>query len=106
MLERQIELSRGIAKFILESETYELLPESEKSMEERLSTIYIIVLFRAKDNDLNKNLVDKIKATKKIYVSGTAWDGKPACRFAVSNWQTDAKRDLPIIKEVLQNVAE
>ncbi|KAH3971039.1 hypothetical protein HBH70_239920 [Parastagonospora nodorum] len=106
MLERQIDLSRGIAKFILESETYELLPESDKSMEERLSTIYIIVLFRAKDGDLNKNLVDKIKATKKIYVSGTAWDGKPACRFAVSNWQTDVTRDLPIIEEVLQSVAE
>ncbi|KAF2827624.1 PLP-dependent transferase [Ophiobolus disseminans] len=106
MLERQIELSRGIANFILESDTYELLPESGGSTEEILSGIYIIVLFRAKDEELNKSLVDKIKATRKIYVSGTAWKGKPACRFAVSNWKTDIKRDLPLIKEVLQSVAD
>ena len=104
MLERQIELCRGIAKFILESEDYELLPASGGSVEETLSGIFIIVLFRAKNEELNKVLVEKIKATRKIYVSGTAWDGKPACRFAVSNWRTDAKRDLPLIQEVLQSV--
>jgi glutamate/tyrosine decarboxylase-like PLP-dependent enzyme len=105
MLERQIELSRGIAKFILESKEYELLPESHGTLEQRLDNIYIIVIFRAKDDDLNKKLVDKIKATRKIYVSGTAWADKPACRFAVSNWMTDIKRDLPIIIEVLQTIA-
>ena len=57
-----------------------------------------------RDEALNKQLVNKIKATRKIYVSGTAWDGKPACRFAVSNWMTDAERDLPIIKQVLQAI--
>jgi glutamate/tyrosine decarboxylase-like PLP-dependent enzyme len=104
MLERQIELSRGIAQFILESEDYELLPRSSGSASERLSDIFIIVIFRAKDDELNKSLVDKIKATRKIYVSGTAWGGKPACRFAVSNWMADVKKDLPIIKEVLRSV--
>ncbi|KAH7095031.1 pyridoxal phosphate-dependent transferase [Paraphoma chrysanthemicola] len=104
MLERQIELSRGIAKFILESEDYELLPESGADKEERLGGIFIIVLFRAKDDSLNKRLVDSIKATRKIYVSGTSWNGHAACRFAVSNWQTDVAKDLPLIKEVLQSV--
>jgi glutamate/tyrosine decarboxylase-like PLP-dependent enzyme len=104
MLERQVDLSRGIARYILESDGYELLPQSSACHEDILKGIYIIVLFRAVDEELNKQLVNKIKATRKIYVSGTAWDGKPACRFAVSNWMTDAKRDLPIIKQVLQDV--
>jgi glutamate/tyrosine decarboxylase-like PLP-dependent enzyme len=106
MLERQINLSRGIAKYILESEDYELLPQSDASQEDVLSGIYIIVLFRARNEELNKQLVNKIKATRKIYVSGTAWDGKPACRFAVSNWMTNVERDLPIITQVLQDVAQ
>jgi glutamate/tyrosine decarboxylase-like PLP-dependent enzyme len=106
MLERQIELCRGIAKFLLDSEGYELLPTSDASMDEILGGIYIIVIFRAKDEALNKVLVEKIKATRKIYVSGTAWGGQPACRFAVSNWQADAKRDLPIITEILQAVVD
>jgi glutamate/tyrosine decarboxylase-like PLP-dependent enzyme len=104
MLERQIELARSIAKFILEGDEYELLPESEASIAERLSGIYIIVLFRARNVELNKRLVESIKATRKIYVSGTSWKGEPACRFAVSNWRTDVDKDLPLIKEVLQSV--
>lgn len=106
MLERQIELCRGIAKFLLESENYDLLPDYGMSAEDTLNGIYIIVLFRAKDEELNKVLVERIKATRKIYVSGTSWAGGPACRFAVSNWKTDAKRDLALIKEVLQSVVE
>ncbi|KAH7394076.1 pyridoxal phosphate-dependent transferase [Phaeosphaeria sp. MPI-PUGE-AT-0046c] len=105
MLMRQIELSRAIAKFIFESDDYVLLPESTAQLQERLQDIYIIVIIRAKDPELNKRLVDDIKATKNIYVSGTAWEGQPACRFAISNWQTHVERDLPIIKEVLQAVA-
>ncbi|KAF1970346.1 PLP-dependent transferase [Bimuria novae-zelandiae CBS 107.79] len=106
MLGRQIELSRDIAEYILDSEDFELLPESDRSKEAILKGIYIIVLFRAKDEGLNKELTAKIKASRKIYVSGTAWEGGPACRFAVSNWQTDAKRDLPLIKQVLDEVIE
>ncbi|KAI4662169.1 uncharacterized protein J4E79_004456 [Alternaria viburni] len=104
MLERQIELSRGIARYILETDGYELLPQHDTPQEDVVNSIYIIVLFRATDEALNNQLVNKIKATRKIYVSGTAWDGKPACRFAVSNWMTNAERDLPIIKQVLQAI--
>ncbi|KAL5425440.1 hypothetical protein PMIN07_011718 [Paraphaeosphaeria minitans] len=106
MLERQIELSRSIAEYLIDSPDFELLPGSDRSKEEVLNGVYIIVLFRAKDEGLNKELTSRIKAGRKIYVSGTAWDGKPACRFAVSNWMTDAKRDLPIIKQVLTEVIE
>ncbi|KAH6637700.1 pyridoxal-dependent decarboxylase [Boeremia exigua] len=101
MLERQIALSRGIAEYIHESEDLELLPRSEGFVKEYLSSIYIIVLFRAKDGDLNEQLVTKIKESRKVYVSGTSWEGRPACRFAVSNWMVDVERDLPIIKQIL-----
>ncbi|KAL6709459.1 hypothetical protein ACN47E_001394 [Coniothyrium glycines] len=105
MLERQIRLSRGIARFIIESDEYELLPYSTASITDVLKDIYIIVLFRAKDELLNSQMVAKIKATGKVYVSGTSWGGKPACRFAVSNWQADVDTDLPIIKQVLKDVS-
>lgn len=105
MLERQIQLARGIAQYVLESSQYELLPQKEASHEDILNGIFIIVLFRAKDEELNKQLVDKIKATRKIYVSGTSWEGRPACRFAISNWMADVGRDLPVIKKVLQDLA-
>lgn len=104
MLKRQIILSRGIAEFILDSEDLELLPKFEGTKAELLSNIFIIVLFRAKDQGLNKELVQRIKDTRKIYVSGTAWDGAPACRFAVSNWRANIEGDLPVIKQVLTDV--
>ncbi|KAJ4990784.1 pyridoxal-dependent decarboxylase [Stagonosporopsis vannaccii] len=105
MLERQIALSRGIAEYILESDSFELLPRFHDNKNETVNNVYIIVLFRAKDENLNNQLVAKIKAGRKIYVSGTNWEGKPACRFAVSNWMVDVDRDLPVIKQVLQDIA-
>ena len=106
MLERQIDLARGIAKVVLDSPDYEILPESGSSVEDIVNGVYIIVLFRAKDELFNAELVNRIKASRKIYLSGTSWDGKPACRFAVSNWKANAERDLPLIQQVLQDVAE
>lgn len=112
MLMRQIGLARGIARFVLDSEHYELLPQSEHGElvegEQRgdlLDSIFIIVLFRANDPKLNEQLVARIKETRKVYVSGTSWQGKPACRFAVSNWMVDVDRDLPVVTQVLQEVA-
>lgn len=105
MLERQIALSRGIATYLHESKEFELLPQFDDSKTMSLDSIYIIVLFRAKNEELNKQLVSRIKASRKIYVSGTSWEGRPACRFAVSNWMVDVERDLQVIKQVLQHVA-
>ncbi|KAF2278523.1 pyridoxal-dependent decarboxylase [Westerdykella ornata] len=104
MLEKQVALSRRVAEFLLESSDFELLPKEEGSKDEILSKVFMIVLFRAKDDGMNKVLVDKIKASRKIYVSGTAWEGKPACRIAVSNWMADVEKDLPVIKQVLTHV--
>jgi glutamate/tyrosine decarboxylase-like PLP-dependent enzyme len=104
MLERQIALSRSIAQFIQDSKEYELLPRTEAEAD-AVARIYIIVLFRAVDEKLNEQLVAKIKASRKIYVSGTSWEGRPACRFAISNWMVDVDRDLAVVKQVLTDVA-
>jgi hypothetical protein len=45
-----------------------------------------------------------MNSTRKLYVSGTQFDGKAAARFAVANWQVDVERDLAIAKEVLEEV--
>ncbi|KAK0269468.1 hypothetical protein LTR35_014764 [Friedmanniomyces endolithicus] len=65
MLERQIKLARGIAAYLLQSKEYQLLPRPsslEVSDARRLQDIYIIVLFRAIDDQLNKTLVQRLNA--------------------------------------------
>lgn len=99
MLERQIRLARAIASFIRGSPDLELLPEGIREDE-----IYVIVLFRAKDAKLNAELVARINATRKIYVSGTQWASQPAARFAIANWMVKVERDINLIKDVLQEV--
>jgi len=62
----------------------------------------IIVLFRAKDESVNKGLVERINKSRKMYVSGTAWEGRPACRIAVSTWKVDVESDLRTVRGVLE----
>ena len=100
MITRQVELARGIAKYISDSNMYELLPKGNE-----IENVYIIVLFRAKDEELNKNLVKKVNSSRRIYVSGTQWDGRPAARFAVASWMVSYARDMEIVKQVLDEVA-
>lgn len=83
MLERQIRLARKIAKFIDEHDAYELLPALEHGKRTSYEDIFIIVLFRAKRHDMNTHLVQQINSSRQIYISGTAWGGQPAARFAV-----------------------
>lgn len=59
-----------------------------------------MVLFRAKDNSLNKILKERINFGRGdkdesggMYVSGTVWDGKPAVRIAVCNWRVEVRED-------------
>jgi glutamate/tyrosine decarboxylase-like PLP-dependent enzyme len=100
LLERQIELTRKVAEFISTHVQYDLLPAGNT-----IDEIFMIVLFRSSDPELNKSLVQRINATKKIYVSGTMWEGESACRIAVSNWQVDVHRDFKIIADVLDNAS-
>lgn len=107
MLERQIGLSRKVAAWLDASEYYEVLPTySTENKKEMLAKTFMIVLFRAKDDQVNENLVTKIKANGRIYVSGSVWDHKPACRLAVSNWRVNIDEDFPIIEDVLEKVAQ
>jgi glutamate/tyrosine decarboxylase-like PLP-dependent enzyme len=104
MLKRQIGLARGIARFIVEHESFILLGHEHVTIEQALDQIYIIILFRAVDDEINQTLVERINSGREIYVSGTSWQGLPACRFAVANWQADVDRDLPLIKRVLDDI--
>lgn len=105
MLLRQIGLARRVAAWIWDHEDYELLP-SETNKEVAISKTFIIVLFRAKDEVKNQQLVQKIKDSRKIYVSGTSWDGKSAARIAISNWRVDVDNDFAAIQEVLESVCK
>lgn len=82
MLKKQVELARGVARFIQQHPKFELLPPSE-AVEKQLANTFMIVCFRHKDDLSNKKLAQEIKNTKKIYASGTTWDGQPAVRLAV-----------------------
>lgn len=101
LLEEQITLARAIACYLFDHPDFELLPRSPDRKEQVLARTYIIVLFRAKNEELNKTLVQKLNASGKIYVSGTSWEGKPACRIAISNWQANVARDSATIKTIL-----
>jgi hypothetical protein len=90
------------------SEGYELLAQAPTSNHEAgdesqaFESTHIIVLFRAKDEKINAELVKRINSTRKMYISGTNWDGKPACRVALSTWKVDVERDSKLIREVLE----
>jgi glutamate/tyrosine decarboxylase-like PLP-dependent enzyme len=107
---RQVRLARSIKEFLEGNEAYEVLAKGTGSIDGENGEIYgfvdthIVVLFRAKDDEINAQLVSRINRTRKMYVSGTKWEGKPACRIAVSTWKVDIDRDLMLIAEVLQEV--
>jgi glutamate/tyrosine decarboxylase-like PLP-dependent enzyme len=107
ILIRQIELARAIARFVLSEPRLQLLPEKRCAEHyDPINEIYIVVLFRAKQEAVNTHLVQQINATREIYVSGTLWDNQPAARFAVANWQVDVERDIALIKKVLLAVLQ
>ena len=101
MFARMVLMARGVAEFMRDSEYYDWLPEPTANLDE----VQIIVLFRAKNDALNDVLVQKINDTRKMYVSGTQWQGKKACRLAVSSWRVDAAKDLPVVKDILTTIA-
>ncbi|KAL2044958.1 hypothetical protein N7G274_002733 [Stereocaulon virgatum] len=105
MLHRQSRFARAVAAYLYEHDAFELLPKNVFKYRERIDqNIFIIVLFKAKDDGLNEQLVQRINASSKIYVSGTVWDGSPASRIAVANWQVEPHRDLEIVKGVVEEV--
>ena len=103
MLIRQVRFARSVAAFVNEHPAFELLPRPVASSHGKY--IFIIVLFRAVDAALNHELVKRINASRRIYVSGTAWHGESASRIAVSNWQVDVERDSRTVRDVLEQIA-
>lgn len=118
---KQVRLARGIAQFLHDSPDYALLAQgseattaldgnniashaAQTSKAAQFSNTHIVVLFRAKQEEINGELVKRINGTRKMYVSGTKWDGEPACRIAVSTWKVDVERDIKLVTEVLQQV--
>jgi glutamate/tyrosine decarboxylase-like PLP-dependent enzyme len=100
MLRRQIIASRQIATIIDSHSEYERLPPGTA-----LEEVYMIVLFRAKDDNLNQNLTQLINQSGLIYVSGSQWDSQPATRIAVSNWQVGDGKQVTIVEEVLERIS-
>jgi glutamate/tyrosine decarboxylase-like PLP-dependent enzyme len=107
MFARQVRLARGISEFLKSSNEYELLPSNAISVaeEDRFEDTHIVIIFRAKNERKNAELVKDINAIRKMYVSGTKWEGKPACRIAVSTWKVEVERDIQLATDVLKEVA-
>lgn len=97
-----VQLTRKVAELIRDSGDYELLPSSEIRNED----VHMVVLFRAKDENVNSALVERINASRDVYVSGTSWKGEKATRVAVSSWRVDVERDFAVVKEVLSQAAK
>jgi len=100
---RQVRLARAISAFIDANEHYELLPAGTGKDSEGA---HIIVIFRAKDEKINAELVKRINGTRKMYVSGTKWGGLPACRIAISTWRVDVERDVKLVTRLLEEVLQ
>ncbi|KFY81742.1 hypothetical protein V500_11123, partial [Pseudogymnoascus sp. VKM F-4518 (FW-2643)] len=96
----QVRLARAVASMIKKLEAYELLPTAE------VGEVGTIVLFRARNEELNEGLLGRINGQNRIFVTGTSWEGRGAVRIAVSGWEIDVEKDTRVIREVLEKVAE
>jgi glutamate/tyrosine decarboxylase-like PLP-dependent enzyme len=104
MLRRQIRLARKIVEDLWDSGFYQTLPETS-SKAEIVGQTFMVVLFRANDQLHNSDLVRQINSSKKVYISGTTWDGRPAARLAIANWNVDVERDHERFRSVLLDIA-
>ncbi|KAK6536804.1 hypothetical protein TWF281_001015 [Arthrobotrys megalospora] len=104
LIRRLILHARRIASIIQEelSQYYELLLPN-------IDDMFMVVIFRAKDEVLNDILAEKINATGKIWVSGTLWGGSKAVRIAAANWRVNLEEEgfgsVAIVREALKEVA-
>ncbi|KAJ2987329.1 hypothetical protein NUW58_g4570 [Xylaria curta] len=106
MMERMVITARAIARAIQSCDDYVLLPEAGPGPFSIDDDVHIVVLFRAKDDALNKTLVQRINEGNKWYVSGSSWDGKPAVRVAVSSWRADHVDAFDTVKESLSAISQ
>ena len=110
----QILLARRIAARIDEDYSSHLellpLPKAGENFDTQVRQIGIIVLFCAKDEELNDSLTDRINAKKTIFVSGTMYGDRKAVRIAVAGWDIDYSGgedcDAAVVCGVLDSVLE
>ncbi|KAL9589189.1 MAG: hypothetical protein Q9203_002017 [Teloschistes exilis] len=106
MLQRQIRFARLVAQHLFEHPDFDLLPQDLDDKATIAERTYIIVLFRAREDALNSTLVRLLNSTSQLYVSGTTWQGRPACRIAVANWQVHPERDVAMIQATFVQALE
>jgi glutamate/tyrosine decarboxylase-like PLP-dependent enzyme len=61
------------------------------------------VLFRFSDDARTEAVLAGVQASAEAWMSGTVWDGRPAIRISISNWQTtedDVERTLAAFREL------
>ncbi|KAK6503335.1 hypothetical protein TWF481_008358 [Arthrobotrys musiformis] len=85
------------------------LPQYYELLIPDIDSMFMVMLFRAKDDALNDVLADKINATRKIWVSGTSWGGSKAVRIAAANWRVNLDEGgfggVAIVRDVLKDIA-
>ncbi|KAF2967644.1 hypothetical protein GQX73_g5913 [Xylaria multiplex] len=107
MMERMVITARAIARAIRScGDDYVLLPDAGSRLDSFDDNTHIVVLFRAKDDALNKVLVQRINEGNEWYVSGSSWDGKPAVRVAVSSWRADSEDAFNTVKRSLMAISQ
>lgn len=102
MFALQVRFARKISDFIYRHVEYELLPKNADQPAAGFPSTFIVVLFKAKDKQINLDLVRRVNAMRVIYVSGTMWEGEPACRIAISTWKVSMVRDMSRVTDVLE----
>jgi len=62
------------------------------------------VLFRFASDEQTDDVLARVQASGRIWLSGTTWDGRKAIRVSVSNWQTtDEEIDLAVAEFAAQS---
>jgi glutamate/tyrosine decarboxylase-like PLP-dependent enzyme len=87
LVERCCDGASRFAERIVELEGVELLNE----------VVLNQVLFRFDSDERTDEVLARVQAGGRIWLSGTTWDGRKAIRVSVSNWQTgDEEIDLAV----------
>ena len=103
ILARMVRLARGVRQILRRLPEYETFGDENASgkVDDPDDDTHIGVLFWAKDEVINADLAARINISRQMYVSATAWRGRPACRVAVSSWRV-AEGDLEVVETVLR----
>ena len=63
------------------------------------------VLFRFEDDGRTDEVLARVQAGGRVWMSGTLWDGRRAIRISVSNWQT-TQDEIALAVDEFANAAQ